>query len=289
MERDQDINAWILHERFSHLDQIGAKFFPGCNIHRAPYRRMLKLMDAGLVTTRKVYSDPRDLYIPTEDAVTALKASHYPFAIGISKDKTFKNYFHDRGLIDLRILFEGLGIGLWIPERVIRSVKPHGITPDALLLTVDQVYPIEYELTEKEPPERYKKIFDRYNYASKYEKVLYILPTERRIESLKKKLGYIWQKFYFVSEEELEAEKDNAVFRSSQGKLPVSVLVEYSMDGTLADQTREEIKVIVESGSPDAGQERKPFASSGGGSRGDDDADDEGDSDEDDEGRDGDE
>jgi 2-haloacid dehalogenase len=65
------------------------------------------------------------------------------------------------------ILFEELGIGLWIPERVIRSVKPHGITPDALIMTVDQVYPVEYERTEKDPV-RYKKIFDRYNYSSKF-------------------------------------------------------------------------------------------------------------------------
>ena len=252
MERDQDILAWILHMRFSHLNQIGEKFFPGCNIHRAPYRRMLKLIEAGLVRTQKVYSDPRDLYIPTPAAVTALKASTYPFAIGIAKDKTFVNYFHDRELIDLRILFEGLGIGLWIPERVIRSVKPHGITPDALIMTVDQVYPVEYERTEKDPA-RYKKIFDRYNYSSKFEKVLYILPSERRIESLKKKTGYVWKKFYFVSLEELEREKGDAVFRSSQGELPVRVLVEYSMDGTLADRTREEIKAIVESESLDAG------------------------------------
>lgn len=255
MERDQYILAWILHMRFSHLDQIGEKFFPGCNIHRAPYRRMQKLVKAGLVGTQKVYSDPRDLYIPTTDAVTALVAGNYPFAIGVAKDKTFVNYFHDRELVDLRILFEALGIGLWIPERVIRSVKPHGITPDALIMTVDQVYPVEYERTEKDPA-RYKKIFDRYNYSSKFEKVLYILPSERRIESLKKKTGYVWQKFYFISLEELEREKGDAVFRSSQGELPVRVLMDYSMDGTLADRPREEIKAIVESESMGAGRSR---------------------------------
>lgn len=294
-KRDQDMLAWILHMRFSHLNQIGEKFFPGCNVRRAPYRRMLKLIAAGLVATRKVYSDPRDLYIPTKAAVTALKACYHPFAIGIAKDKTFQNYLHDRGLIDLRILFERLGIGLWIPERVIRSVKPHGITPDALLMSVDGVYPVEYERTEKEMS-RYQKIFDRYNYSSKYEKVLYILPTERRIESLKKKLGYVWKKFYFVSEEELKREKNKAVFRSSQGDLPVSVLVEYAMGGTLHDRVREEIKMIVESESLDrwrggpfvpAGElERK--GGEGGSERDPDDADDEDDWDENDEGREGD-
>ena len=264
MERDLTILAWLVHMRFSHLDQIGGKFFPGCNIHRAPYRRMLKLIAAGLVRTQKVYSDPRDLYVPTEAAVAALKASHYPFAIGIAKDKTFVNYSHDRELIDLRILFEGLGVGLWIPERVIRSVKPRGGSPDALILNVDQVYAVEYERTEKEPA-RYKKIFDRFNNSDKYAKVLYILPTEKRIESLKKKMGYIWQKFYFVSEECLHLEKRDAVFRSSQGELPIRALAEYSMTGSLHDMIREEIKEVVESKTPGAWQNSKLFASCGGG------------------------
>jgi hypothetical protein len=220
---------------------------------------MLKLMAAGLVVTRKVYSNPRDLYIPTPAAVKALEDSNYSFAIALAKDKTFPNYFHDRGLIDMRILFEELGIGLWIPERVIRSVKPRGGSPDALILTVDQFYAFEYERTEKEPS-RYKKIFDRYNYSDKYGKVLYILPTEKRIETLKKKMGYIWKKFYFVSEECLQLEKREAVFRSSDGELPLSTLAEYSMDGVITDRTREEIKAVVESETPDAWQNSKPFA-----------------------------
>ena len=264
MVRDCDILAWLLHMKFSHLDQIGRKFFPGCNIHRAPYRRMLKLMDAGLVATRKVYSNPRDLYIPTQAVIKVLEDSGNPFAIALAKDKTFPNYFHDRGLIDMRILFEELGIGLWIPERVIRSVKPRGGSPDALILNVDQVYAVEYERTEKEPA-RYKKIFDRFNYSDKFAKVLYILPTEKRIESLKKKMGYIWQKFCFVSEECLHLEKMDAVFRSSQGELPIRALAEYSMTGGLHDMTREEIREVVESKTPGAWQNSKLSAPYGGG------------------------
>ena len=264
MVRDCDILAWLLHMKFSHLDQIGRKFFPGRNIHRAPYRRMLKLMAAELVATRKVYSDPRDLYVPTQAAIKALENSSYSFAIALAKDKAFPNYFHDRALIDIRILFEELGIGLWIPERVIRSVKPRGGSPDALILTVDQFYAVEYERTEKDPA-RYKKIFDRYNYSDKYGKVLYILPTEKRIETLKKKMGYIWKKFYFLSEEILRIEKGDAVFRSSDGKLPVSFLAEYSMDGVITDRTRDEIKEVVESETPGAWQNSKPFDPYGGG------------------------
>jgi hypothetical protein len=228
---------------------------------------MLKLMDAGLVATQKVYSDPRDLYIPTQAAIKVLEDSSYPFAIALAKDRMFSNYLHDRGLVDLRIFFEETGIGIWIPERVIRSVKPRGSSPDALLMISDQVCAIEYERTEKEPS-RYKKIFDRYNFSDKYAKVLYILPTEKRIETLKKKLGYIWKKFYFASEELLRLEKRDAVFYSSNDGLPLMDLRENSLTGDLADLTREEITAVVESETPDAWQNRKPFvAFTGGGKR----------------------
>lgn len=265
-ERDYEIMAWLDHMSFSHLDEIRDVFFKGCNLNRAPYRRMLKLMEAGLVETVKVYSDPRDLYVLTRLGWGSLKTVGFQYVPALSKDKRFTNYEHDHGLIRLRVLALELGLGIWVPERVIRSIKPRGSSPDALLLTADTNYAIEYELTVKEP-QRYKRIFDRYDDSKKYDAVLYILPTEGRIQKLREKLGYIQKKIFFISEEKLFREKAKATFFSSCDGLPVERLIYYSRTGPIEELEREELEEIIQREDSEAWKERKPFVPYGGGGK----------------------
>ena len=244
-ERDYEIMAWLDHMSFAHLGEIQDVFFEGCNPDRAPYRRMLKLMEADLVETVKVYSDPRDLYMLTHAGLARLRAVGFQYVPALPKDKRFKNYDHDYGLIRLRVLAREMKLGIWVPERVIRSIKPRGSCPDALLLTANANYAVEYELNTKEPFDRYKEIFNRYDANGKYDAVLYVLPTERRLQNMREKLGYIQKKIFFISEETLFQEKAKATFFSSCDGLPVERLIYGSRSGPLEALEREELKEII--------------------------------------------
>lgn len=259
-ERDHKILLWLLHMQFSHLEHISKVFFKGFNPNRAPYRRMLKLVKEGLVETAKVYTYPRDLYVATRKAVLLLRSIRYRYVPGALKKKRFNNYDHDKRLIDLRILFQELGIGIWVPERVIRSIKPRGSSPDAILMTSETNYAIEYERTVKEPG-RYKKIFDHYHYKTRYRAVLYILPSERRIRKLRERIPHISSKIYFISEENLINHKKEAVFRSSSDGISMSRLIKDSRDGSVEDLEPEELKRALHTEPSDGWKERKPFVS----------------------------
>jgi len=265
-ERDLEILLWLVHMSFSNLDQIRKVFFKNAlNSLRSPYRRLLKLIKTGLIKTVKVYSDPHDLYIATRPALALLKSSGFECVPALPKDKRFLHFDHDNGLIELRILALELDLGIWVPERMIRSVKPRGHSPDALLMTLDANYAVEYELHPKEPYQRYEKIFERYDSQRNYDGVLYILPSESRINTLREKLGYIQKKIYFISKETLFQEKENAVFYSSGDGLPVKRLIDRSRTGSVQELDPGEIKEILESEDSDDWKDRKPFVPYGGG------------------------
>lgn len=266
-ERDYEIMAWLDHMSFAHLEEIRDVFFKDCNPNRAPYRRMLKLIEAGLVEKVKVYNDPRDLYVLTHAGLARLRAVEFQYVPALPKDKRFKHYEHDYGLIRLRVLALELGLGIWVPERVIRSIKPRGSSPDALLLTANANYAIEYELHPKEPYQRYKKIFDRYAENKNYDGVLYVLPSDSRIKKLREKIGYIQKKIFFISEEKVFHEKAKATFFSSCDGLPVERLIYYSRTGPIEALEREELEEIIQREDPEAWKARKPFIPYSGGGR----------------------
>ena len=203
------------------------------------------LREEGLIGTVKIATDPRDLYVITRKGVALLKSVGFQYVPGVPKKKALKSYEHDSKLIDLRIFFEELGLGIWVPERVIRSMKRRGSVPDAFLITWGANYAIEYEWSEKEVP-RYKQIFERYATQEKYEGVLYILPTEARIKKLWEAIPLIDKKIHFISEEKLYSERENAVFNSSYGdSLPLKQLIQSSLKAPFEEMDPKFLKQII--------------------------------------------
>jgi len=239
--RDYEILTWLVQMKFMLLDQITSVFFKGCNSHRAPYRRMLKLMKAGLIETKRVYTESRDLYLPTKKAAKLLMRRGGSYALGLSKDKDFANYEHDKTLIDLRILFRDLGIKTWIPERILRSARPAGSCPDALLVTSNYLYAVEYERTEKKLT-RYKEIVERYNRGN-YHAVLFICRDQLLVKKIKSIASS--RRFYFITLEDLMRNRENAVFISWSNSLPVHYLIETSSERDLSDLPREVLQYLV--------------------------------------------
>jgi len=239
--RDYELLNWLVQMKFMLLDQITRVFFKGCNSHRAPYRRLLKLMKAGLIETKRVYTESRDLYIPTKQAVKLLMKRGGPYVLGLSKDKEFANYSHDKTLIDLRVLFMELGIKTWIPERILRSARPTGSCPDALLVTLNYLYAVEYERTEKKLT-RYKEIVERYNRGN-YHAVLFICRSQSLVKKIKSVASS--RRFYFITLEDLMRARENAVFLSWSDGLPVQYLMETSSKRDLNDLPREILQYLV--------------------------------------------
>ncbi len=240
-DRDYEILSWLVQMKFMLLDQITRVFFKGCNPNRAPYRRLLKLIKAGLIETKRVYTESRDLYIPTKKAAQLLMRWGGPYLLGLSKDKDFANYSHDKTLIDLRVLFMELGIKTWVPERILRSARPTGSSPDALLVTSNYLYAVEYERTEKKLT-RYKEIVERYNRGN-YHAVLFICRAQALVKKIKSIASS--RRFYFITLEDLTRERENAVFLSWSDGLPVQYLIETSSEHDLSDLPREVLQYLV--------------------------------------------
>jgi len=256
--------TWLLHMKFMTLEQITAAFFRGCNRNRAPYRRLLKLMNAGLIKKTRVYIEPRDIYVLTGQGLQYLKGGGNRFAMSLPKDKTFPNYLHDKTLTDIRILFHQLDIRPWIPERVIRSIKRRGTAPDGLLLSIWDNYAIEYERTAKSTL-RYKKIFERYAYKEKYDHVLYILNHDTQFVRDFVMHRYIDKKVYYIGLDELLQGRENATFHSWNNDLPVKELIRRNRGFDVEEAEDEELKSIIQTEPPDGWKDRKPFFSGGGG------------------------
>ena len=106
--------------------------------------------------------------------------------------------------------FQDLGISVWVPERVIRSIKPRGASPDALLVTKTETYALEYERTEKKL-ERYKEIFGRYKHREHYDFVLYITESRALIQKIEDKF-WGFENIFFITRKELFEKRDQTVF-----------------------------------------------------------------------------
>ena len=165
--------------------------------------------------------------------------------------------------------FQDLGISVWVPERVIRSIKPRGASPDALLVTKTEAYALEYERTEKKL-DRYKEIFERYKHREHYDFVLYITESQALIKKIE---GKFWgfENIFFITREELFEKRDQTVFSLRTMTFPLKRLIQDSQKGTLSDLERRFLRKIISPRPDESWKERKPFIPYGGGGGGKDD------------------
>jgi len=116
-----------------------------------------------------------------------------------------------------------------------------GSCPDALLVTSNYLYAVEYERTEKKPT-RYKEIVERYNRGN-YHAVLFICRSQALVKKIKSIASS--RRFYFITLGDLMRNRENAVFLSWSNSLPVQYLIETSSERDLSDLPREVLQYLV--------------------------------------------
>lgn len=243
-ERDFEIFRWLIYLKHLSLVDIRDYFFDkDVNPRRYPYRKFLRFMKEGYVKTIKIPTESKDLYLATEKAARLLREEGIPLTIGLSKDKEFGHFRHDKMLVSLWILFKRMGLGVFIPERLIRSIKPHGSCPDGIILGNAHAYAIEYERSEKKL-ERYGQIFESYQTKSQYDFVLYIMESKALINKLEEKFPYRGN-VYFITREELVKKEHQAVFRLGEDKLSVFNIYRDARRERLRDLPREFLRKVI--------------------------------------------
>lgn len=154
-DRDVEILAFLLDQKFASLEQIYFKFFDtraqvtdplpkGLHVTR---QRMAVLRRAGLISTERVYSESRSLYLLTQSGFQLFRSRrpHDAFAQPM-KSVDFRNYEHDTKVNDCRIAIERTGkVIKWIPERRLRMEGfesefsfrslPRELVPDGIFIS----------------------------------------------------------------------------------------------------------------------------------------------------------
>jgi hypothetical protein len=154
-DRDFEIFAFLLEQKFASLEQIYFRFFDarvkvtdpmpaGLHVTR---QRLQILKRNGFIKSEKVYSEARSLYLLTGLGVTALRAKKPHLAdLKVINQIDFRNYDHDTKVNDCRIAIERTGkIIRWLPERKLRAQGfesdfswdelPSELVPDGIFIT----------------------------------------------------------------------------------------------------------------------------------------------------------
>lgn len=131
-DRDFEIFGFLLDQKFASLEQIYFRFFDarkaviepmpsGLHVTR---QRLNLLRQAGFVSTQRVYSEARSLYLLTSLGYQMFRSKRPEAAFLSSPPKAvdFRNYEHDTKVNDCRIAIERTGkIIRWLPEKRLRS------------------------------------------------------------------------------------------------------------------------------------------------------------------------
>jgi hypothetical protein len=153
--RDIEILGFLLDQKFASLEQLYFRFFDVREKVTDPLpsnlfvtrQRLQILRRAGLVSTERVYSEAKSLYLLTAQGfqVFQSKRPHDAYATAI-RQIDFRNYEHDTKVNDCRIAIERTGkIMKWVSERKIRmkgfesqfsnSELPDEIVPDGIFIS----------------------------------------------------------------------------------------------------------------------------------------------------------
>lgn len=153
--RDLEIFGFLLDQKFASLEQIYFRYFDvrkssteplpkGLHVTR---QRLQILKRAGLISSERVFSEPRSLYLLTGFGFQTFQSKrlHDAYAKPMST-VDFRNYEHDTKVNDCRVALERSGrVMKWISERRIRingfesqfsfSDLPETIVPDGVLIS----------------------------------------------------------------------------------------------------------------------------------------------------------
>jgi len=152
-KRDGDIFRFLLEQKFATLEAIYFRFFDRRKQATDPLpkqffvtrQRLGLLHKAGLLTTERVYSESKSLYLLTTKGYHLLRQTSQepPYAIP-AKTVDFRSYVHDLRVTYCRVALErGRRAFQWVPERQIRMkgyhVKGENLTrnviPDGMFIS----------------------------------------------------------------------------------------------------------------------------------------------------------
>lgn len=155
-DRDFEIFGFLLDQKFASLEQIYFRFFDARKAVTDPMptglhvtrQRLNLLRQAGFISTQRVYSEPRSLYLLTSLGYQVFRSKRPEAAFLSSPPKAidFRNYEHDTKVNDCRIAIERTGkIIRWLPEKRLRSQGfesefswdelPKELVPDGIFIT----------------------------------------------------------------------------------------------------------------------------------------------------------
>lgn len=154
-DRDYEILAFLLDQKFASLEQLYFRFFdarekvtdPLPNNLFVTRQRLSKLRQVDLLTTTKVFSEAKSLYLLSPKGLQVFRdrRPHDAYANAV-RDIDFRGYEHDTKVNDCRIAIERTGkVMKWISERKIRMqgfesefsahTLPEEIIPDGIFVS----------------------------------------------------------------------------------------------------------------------------------------------------------
>lgn len=202
-ERDYALFKFLLDQKFGSLEALFFKFFDARTDPNAPLPKNLAvarqrlgiLKRAGLITTEKVYSESKSLYLLSRLGWKLLR-DRYPALIYAPQATSvdFRNYEHDARVTLIRIALEKSQKAVkWYPERRIRihgfTAKgidgrlPETVVPDGVFLTPkDERIAVELEVSVRKKS-RFKYKISEYeaviaSYKPLIHKVLFVAAND---------------------------------------------------------------------------------------------------------------
>lgn len=153
--RDIEILGFLLDQKFASLEQLYFRFFDARLKVTDPLpsnlfvtrQRLQILRRAGLVSTERVYSEAKSLYLLTPQGFQVFQSKRPQDAYAPAmRSIDFRNYEHDTKVNDCRIAIERTGKMMkWLPERRIRmkgfesqysyQELPEDIVPDGIFIS----------------------------------------------------------------------------------------------------------------------------------------------------------
>jgi len=211
--RDYDIFGFLLDQKFASLEALYFRFFDARRSPSEPLpdnlavarQRLGILKRAGLVSSERVYSDPKSLFLltPLGYQLFRMRRSDDAYAAPVTS-VDFRNYEHDQALNYCRVAIEKQGKSMrWFSERRlrmegfqvpgIRFELPESIVPDAIFVSSKgERVAFELEYTHRKKS-RYEWKIEQYESVMGGSKpllhqVLFVGGTERVYRDLKEVL-----------------------------------------------------------------------------------------------------